>query len=780
MDSAFGARIPRFEDVRFVTGRGSYVADIEMPRTLYLKFVRSPYGHARIKGIDKSEALKMPGVYGVFTYEDIRDGVANIPTAWVIPNSDIKAVPYPPLANGKVRYAGEAVAAVLASDQYTAEDAVEKVKVDYEPLLAVTTQEEALKEGAPQLHEEAPGNVAFRWTVSGGDVDGEFRKAKHVLKKRIVNQRLQPAAMEPRAALASYDSGRGELTLYVTSQNPHVHRLLLSLILSIPEHRIRVISPDVGGGFGSKIPVYPWEAIACYLAIKTGRPIKWVEDRTENFLGTIHGRDHVQDIEVAFDDDGKIRALKVSSLANMGAYLSTAGPGVPTILFGLIVTGCYDIRAASVTVTGVFTNTTPTDAYRGAGRPEASYIIERVVDMVAQKLKMDPAEVRMRNFIRPEDFPHPNPLGLVYDSGNYQAALRKALEKVGYEELRKEQEKARKEGRLIGIGISSYVEMCGLGPSTVVTATGFGGGLWGSSTIRVHPTGKVQVLTGAHPHGQGEETTFAQIVAKELGVPVEDVEIVHGDTELTPMGMGTYGSRTTPVEGGSIALSARKVVEKARKIAASLLEVSEGDLEFSNGRFSVKGAPTKSVSIQEVANAAYMASNLPKGVEPMLEATTFYDPENFVFPFGTHVCVVEIDRETGKPHILRYVAVDDCGPQINPMIVEGQVHGGVAQGLAQAMYEQSVYDKDGNLLTSSFMEYLVPGAMELPNIETDSTVTPSPHNPLGVKGIGEAGTIASPQAFVNAVVDALREYGVDHIDMPVTPEKVWRVIHGKR
>ncbi|MEK6912149.1 MAG: molybdopterin cofactor-binding domain-containing protein, partial [Candidatus Thermoplasmatota archaeon] len=484
-------------------------------------------------------------------------------------------------------------------------------------------------------------------------------------------------------------------------------------------------------------------------------------------------------VDLAAKKDGTILGIKVKVVANMGAYLSTAAPGIPTILFGFMPGGCYAIKAGKVEVTGVFTNTTPVDAYRGAGRPEALFIIERMVDILARKLGMDPAEVRRKNFIPADKFPYQTALGLVYDSGNYERAMRKALDIVGYEKLRQEQGQARKEERLMGIGLSTYVEVCGLAPSAVSTGTGFQGGLWGSSTVRLSPTGKATVYTGAHPHGQGEETTFAQIVSTELGLPLADIDVVHGDTKATPMGMGTYGSRATAVEGGSVALSARKVRDKARKIAGHLLEVSEDDLEFVDGKFTVKGVPTKGKTIQEIAWAAYMAGSMPKGVEPILEASTFYDPENFVFPFGTHICVVDVDKETGQVSIRRYVAVDDCGVQINPMIVEGQVHGGVLQGLAQAMLEQAVYDENGNLLTSSFLEYLVPSSLEAPKIETDSTVTPSPHNPIGVKGVGETGAIASSQAFVNAVCDALAPYGVVHIDMPVTPEKVWKAIHGK-
>ncbi len=775
-----GAPLLRKEDARFITGTGSYVADMTLPGTLHAAFLRSPYAHAKILKVDPSAAKKLPGVVDVFTGADLKEKVGAIPTAWLIPDSDLKTPPYPPVAVDKVRYAGEAVAVVVAEDPYVARDAVDLIDVDYEPLPVVVSQEDALKKGAPQLHKEAPRNVAFKWILPGGDVEKAFQEADVVVEQRLVNQRLQPCAMEPRAALAQWDPTEEKLTLWVTSQNPHIHRLLLSIVLGIPEQKLRVISPDVGGGFGSKIPVYPWEAVVSYLARRLGRPVKWVETRTENFQATIHGRDHIQYVELAAKKDGTILGIKVKAIANMGAYLSTAGPGIPTILFGFMLGGAYAMKASRAEVWGVFTNTTPTDAYRGAGRPEAAYIVERMVDILAQKLEMDPAEIRKKNFIPKEAFPYTVCTGLSYDSGNYHAAFEKALKMVKYQKFREDQEKARKEGRLLGIGFSTYVEMCGLGPSQICGAVGFQGGLWGSSTIRVHPTGKVSVYTGAHPHGQGEETTFAQIAADELGVPVEDIDIIHGDTDMTPMGMGTYGSRTTPVEGGSIALSSRKVVQKAKEIAAHLLEAREEDLVFEDGKFHVKGAPDKAKTIQEVAFAAYTAWSMPEGVEPILEATTFYDPENFVFPFGAHICVVEVDKETGEVKILRYIAVDDCGTIINPLLVEGQVHGGILQGIAQALWEEARYDNQGNLLTSSFLEYLMPTALESPRYETDKTVTPSPHNPVGVKGVGETGTIAASQAVVNAVLDALKPYGVMHLDMPLTPEKVWRALQGKQ
>ena len=772
-----GAPVQRKEDARFVTGTGTYVADLALPGMLHAVFLRSPYAHAKIKKVDVSAAKALPGVVDVFTGEDLKDDIGSTPTAWPIPDADLKTPPYQAVATERVRYQGEAVAVVVAEDPAIGADAIELIDVDYEPLPVVVNQEEALKEGAPQLHEEAPGNQAFKWVLPGGDVDAAFKEADVVVEQRLINQRLQPSAMETRAALAQWDEGEEKLTLWVTSQNPHIHRLVLAaFVLGIPENKIRVIAPDVGGAFGSKIPVYPWEAVVSVLSRKLGRPVKWVESRTENYQATIHGRDHVQYVQMAAKKDGTILGIKIKTFVNMGAYLSTAAPGVPTILFGFIIGGAYTMKATLAEVVGVFTNTTPTDTYRGAGRPEAMYAVERMVDILARKLGMDPMEIRKKNFISPDAFPYQMPSGLAIDSGNYPGTLAKALEMLDYEAFRKEQAKAREEGRLLGIGFSTYIELCGLGPSPIVTSTGFQGGLWGSSVCRMLPTGKVTVFSGMHAHGQGEETTFAQIAADELGVPVEDVDIIHGDTDMTPMGMGTYGSRTQAVEGGSLALSARKVVAKAKKIAAHLLEARTEDVAFEAGKFFVKGAPDKAKTIQEVAFAAYMATSLPEGVEPILEATTFYDPTNFVYPFGAHICTVELDPETGEVKILRYVAVDDVGTIINPQIVEGQVHGGVLQGVAQALWEEARYDEDGNLLTGSFTEYMVPTAMESLKIETDHTVTPSPHNPLGAKGVGETGTIAASQVVINAIVDALEPYGVVHLDMPATPEKVWRLI----
>ncbi len=773
-----GKPVKRKEDPRLITGRGLYVDDIKLPGMLYAAFVRSPYAHARIKSVDVSKALRMPGVVNVFTGNDLRGKIGPIPTGWMLTGADLRVPEWPAVAYDRVRFVGEIVAVAVAQDPYRARDAADAVEVDYEPLPAVVRADEAIKPGAPQLHEGVPNNIAFRWRLkSGEDFDEVARKAGRVIRQRMINQRLVPSAIEPRGAVAEYNRYTGELTMRITTQNPHVHRLFLSGILGMPENKVRVIAPDVGGGFGSKIPVYPLEAIVGRLAIDLGRPVKYVETRRENFVETIHGRDHIEDVEIAFDSEGLVHGLRVRTLANMGAYLSTAAPGVPTILFGTVLSGPYKIRSVDVDVIGVFTNTTPVDAYRGAGRPEATYILERAMDLVARELKMDPAEVRRRNLV--PEAPYTAVTGLTYDSGKYLEVFEKALKIADYEGWRKRQEEARGEGRLIGIGISSYIEVCGLAPSRIARATGFGLGLWESAIVRIHPSGKVSVFTGTSPHGQGEDVAFSQIVAEELGISPEDVEVVHGDTALVQFGMGTYGSRTTPVGGGAIALAARRVKEKARKIAAALLEAREEDVVTEGSKFYVKGAPEKFVTLQQVALAAYAADKLPPGVEPGLEATVFYDPENFTFPYGTHIAVVEIDRETGVVKVLRYVAVDDAGIIVNPMLAEGQVIGGALQGIAQALYEEAIYDSSGNLLTAGFNDYMIPTAREAPKIESYFYETPSPHNPIGVKGIGETSTIASTPAVVNAVLDALAHLDVRHLDMPLLPSKIYSVLREK-
>jgi carbon-monoxide dehydrogenase large subunit len=773
----FGARVKRKEDPRLITGRGTYVADISPPGVVYISFLRSPYAHAKIKAIDYSKASRAKGVISVITGKEIKEMLEPVPTGWPIPTEPPIRVPkYYPIPFDKVRYYGEPVAAVVAENRYDAKDALELIDVDYEPLKPVVNQEEAVKEGSPLLYDDVPNNTSFVWTLKGGDVESAFKEAEMIIEQRLVNHRLQPTPLENRAVLSIYDQGRDEFTVYATTQAPHIHRLLLSSMMRVPEQKIRVIAPDVGGGFGSKIPVYGIDAVVGLMSKIVKRPVKYVEERFENFVSTTHGRDHIQYVKLAAKKDGKILGLRVTSYANLGAYLSTAAPGVPTWLFGLMLSGPYSIKAVECKVFGVLTNTAPVDAYRGAGRPEATYLLERMVDILARKVGKDTAEVRKINFVKKDEFPYATCFGIQYDSGDYHRTLERALELSEYSRMREEQLRMREKGKLMGIGISSYVEICGLGPSRAVRGTGFALGLYDSALVRVHPSGKVSVFTGTSPHGQGEETTFAQIVSEELGIPFEDIEIIHGDTSMIPWGMGTYGSRTTPVGGGAIAMACKKIMEKARKIAASVLEVSEKDLVFERGKFSIRGAEAKGVTIQDVALYSYQADKLPPGMEPGLDATVFYDPENFTFPFGTHVCIVEVDKETGSVSILKYVAVDDCGRQINPMLVEGQVHGGIAQGIAQALFEQSVYSEDGTLMTSNLTEYAVPTAIEIPEFITDSTVTPSPHNPLGVKGVGETGTIAATPAVVNAVVDALSHMGVIHIDMPLTQEKIWELI----
>lgn len=776
MATLFGSGIRRREDPRLIQGTATYTDDVKLPGLLYAAFLRSTYAHARLASVDVRRARTAPGVVAVYTGEDTKDRITPVPCAWNIPDSDLKVPPHPQLAHERVRYVGDAVAMVVADSRAAARDAIDLIDVDYEPLDAVVNPEEAAGEGAPQLHAEVPGNLAFTWVVSGGDVEKAFADADVRVEQRIVQQRLQPTAIEPRAAVASYNRATGQLTMWITSQNPHIHRFLCSVMLHVPEHRIRVISPEVGGGFGSKIPVYADEALVGFAAKELGRPVKWTEDRSENYRATIHGRDHVQYVELCGTRDGTITGLRVRVYAGLGAYASTAGPGIPTILHGLMYSGPYTIPNIEGTVYGVYTTTTPVDAYRGAGRPEATFLLERVADRFAREIGMDPVAVRRKNLIPKDAFPYTVATGITYDSGDYQGALDKALAKLDYEGFRRQQEKARREGRYLGVGVTTYAEICGLGPSQVAGAVGFGGGLYDSAIVRVYPSGVVRVYIGGRPHGQGEETTFAQVVADEFGVPIEHVEVVAGDTEATPQGWGTYGSRTTAVCGAAVKVAAQRVKDKAKKIAAHLLEANEADLEWQDDKFVVRGSPEQAKAFGELALMANVAWNLPDGVEPGLEATAFFDPSNFVYPFGTHVCAVEVDAETGEVHIQRYIAVDDCGPQINPKIVEGQVHGGVIQGLGEALQEVAVYDEDGQLLTGTMMDYAVPKAAQMPRIEVDHTVTPTTVNPLGVKGVGETGTIASPITLVNAVCDALAPLGVTHLDKPLTPARVWAAI----
>jgi carbon-monoxide dehydrogenase large subunit len=770
-----GASIKRREDPRFITGKGNYTDDLKLAGMTHAAFVRSPHANAKIRKIDTSKASKAPGVVAIFTGKDMT-GVNSLPCGWLLPELKIPA--HMPLASDAARYVGDPVAIVIAESQSAASDAAAQVAVDWEVLPSVTATEQATAKGSVQIHEVAPDNVAFKWQIGdAAATDAAFKSAAVTVKKRIVNQRLVANPMEPRACVARYEDATGEWTLWVTSQNPHVHRLLMTaFVLGIPEHKVRVIAPDVGGGFGSKIFLYNEETVCTWATRQIKRPIRWTSSRREAFQTDAHGRDHVTDAEVAVAKDGKLLGLRVKTTANLGAYLSTFAPAVPTYLYATLLNGVYEWPAIHAEVTGVFTNTTPVDAYRGAGRPEACYLLERMIDAAAAAIKMDPAEIRRKNFIPKFDNGYQTKVALSYDSGNYGAAFDKLLGMLDYKKFRSDQAAARAQGRLMGIGFSTYIEACSIAPSKVVGSLGAQAGLWESGKVQVHPTGKVSVFTGSHSHGQGHETTMAQIVADHLGIPMDDVEIVHGDTGRVPFGMGTYGSRSASVGGTAIVMSLDKIKEKGKKIAAHLLEANPKDMEYVGGQFVVKGSPQKAIPFGQVALTAYVPHNYPEGLEPGLEETSFYDPANFCFPFGAHACVVEVDPDTGHVKILRYLAVDDVGNVINPMIVDGMVHGGIAQGVAQALWEEAVYDRDsGQLVSGSMMDYTLPKADMLPFYETARTETPTPVNPLGVKGAGETGTIASTPAVVNAVVDALSGLGVDHIDaMPLTPERVWK------
>ncbi len=776
-----GSSIKRREDPRFITGKGNYTDDLKLPGMTYAAFVRSEHANARIRGIDTARARAHPGVVAIFTGKDMT-GVNSLPCGWLLP--ELKVPQHPPLATEAARCVGDPVAIVIAESQTAALDAADLVKVDWDVLPSVTSTARAATPGAPQIHEVAPNNIAFKFQIGdAAETDAAFTKADVVVKKRIVNQRLVANAMEPRACVARYEDATGDLTLWVTSQNPHVHRLLMTaFVLGIPEHKVRVIAPDVGGGFGSKIFLYNEETVCSWATRQIKRPIRWTSDRREAFQTDAQGRDHVTDAEVALSKDGTMLGLRVKTTANLGAYLSTFAPAVPTFLYATLLNGVYTFGAIHAEVTGVFTNTTPVDAYRGAGRPEAAYLLERMVDACAAALKMDPAELRKKNFIPKFDNGYQTKVALMYDSGNYGPCFDTLLQMLDYKKFRADQAAARAQGRLLGVGFSTYIEACSIAPSKVVGALGAQAGLWESGKVRVHPTGKVTVFTGSHSHGQGHETTFAQLAADQLGIPMDDVDIVHGDTGIVPFGMGTYGSRSASVGGTAILMSINKIKEKGKKIAAHLLEASPGDMDYANGQFFVKGSPEKAVPFGTVALVAYVPHNFPEGVEPGLEETSFYDPSNFCFPFGAHACVVEVDPETGHVKILRYLAVDDVGNVINPMIVDGMVHGGIAQGVGQALWEGAVYDDtSGQLITGSMMDYALPKADGLPMYETARTETPTPVNPLGIKGAGETGTIASTPAVVNAVVDALSGLGIDHFEaMPLTPERVWKAVQAAK
>lgn len=772
-----GARVVRKEDKRFITGKGRYVDDIKLTGMTHAYFIRSPHAHAKVKAIDSSAALKMPGVVAVLTGKQlVDDKVGNLICGWAITSKDgspMKMGAWPAMAPETVRFVGQAVAVVIAESKNLARDAAESVVVDYDELPAVADMHAAIKPDAPQLHPEAPGNQVYDWVIGDeGAVNAAFSKAANVVKLDVTNNRLAPNAMEPRAAIADYDAAEEHFTLYTTSQNPHVARLVLSAFYNIaPEHKLRVIAPDVGGGFGSKIFIYPEEMVALWASKKVGRPVKWTGDRTEAFLTDAHGRDHITHAEMAFDANNKIIGLKVKTYANFGAYMSLFSSSVPTYLYATLLSGQYDIPAIHAEVIGVYTNTTPVDAYRGAGRPEASYLIERLMETAARQLNVDPAQLRRANFIT--QFPHQTPVIMAYDTGDFNASLDAAMKAIDYAGFPARKAKAKADGKLRGIGVSCYIEACGIAPSKAVGSLGAGVGLWESAEVRVNPVGTIEILTGSHSHGQGHETTFCQLVADRLGVPISQVSIVHGDTDKVQFGMGTYGSRSAAVGLTAILKAMEKMESKAKKIAAHALEASEADIVIENGEFKVTGTD-KAIAFPMVALAAYTAHNLPEGMEPGLKESAFYDPTNFTFPAGAYICEVEVDPGTGKTSFINFVAADDFGRLINPMIVEGQVHGGLAQGIGQALLEHAIYDANGQPVTASFMDYAMPRADDLPSFNLSHTTTLCPGNPLGIKGCGEAGAIGASAAVINAITDAI---GTNNLEMPATPDRVWRTIH---
>lgn len=773
ISAMLGSPIKRREDPRLITGQATYVDDIKIPGMLHMSVLRSPYGHARINSINTEAARNHPGVVAVYTAQDLKGVVGNIAIAVPLGHIANGMGTRGPLAEGKVRFYGDPVAVVIADDRYTARDARDLIEVDYEPLPAAIDLEKAMQPDAPILYEDFDTNVALGIHPPTDDIDKVFADTLAgggvVVKTRLVNQRLAPAPMETRGVVAEFRKAGKTLTIWSSSQIPHLLRNILSATVGLPQHQVRVIVPEVGGGFGCKLNIYPEELVAAYATMQTGRAVKWIEDRSENLAVTIHGRDQIDYVEVAATKEGKITGLKVHGISDMGAY-SQIFTNVIMIAFGFPVScGAYDIPAIHLSSDMVFTNKVPTDAYRGAGRPEATYVVERAMDLVARELGKDPADVRKLNFIKKDQFPYKSAAGAVYDTGDYIIALEKAMEIVDYPNLRAEQARKRAEGKLMGIGISSYIEICGFGPKGSAPV-----GLYESARVRVEQSGTVMVYTGSSPHGQGEETTFAQIVAEEFGIPVENVLIMHGDTDSTPEGRGTYGSRTTAVGGSAVFNAVQRLKEKMTLIASHMLEASASDVTLEEGKFSVAGSPQKAVAFADVAATANLSNTLAPGIEPGLETTVFFEPEACVFPFGTHICVVEVDRETGDAEITRYVAVDDCGRQINPMLVQGQIHGGIAQGVGQAMWEGVEYAEDGQLLTSTFMDYAMPMASEFPHFELDHTVTLTTVNPLGVKGVGEAGTIGSTPAVASAVADAL---GVAHVDMPFKREKLYKIIH---
>jgi aerobic carbon-monoxide dehydrogenase large subunit len=784
--SYIGQSIKRTEDKRFITGRGKYTDDIKLVGMTYAHIIRSPYAHAKVVSIDASAAQNTEGVVAIFTGENVKH-IRGVPTGWQVnfKNGDTMKEPAHPLlvcVGETVKHVGDAVAVVIAESRALARDLADMVYIEYEVLDAVTNPKAAVQAGAPQVHAEAPNNIAFDWGFGNpkAEVDAAIAASHHVTTLEFTNQRLAPNAIEPRCAIGQYDDAKEAYTLYTTSQNPHLTRLLMcAFVLGIPEHKVRVLAPDVGGGFGSKIAHYTEEALVIWASKEINRPVKWTSTRTEAFMTDAHGRDHVTKAEMGFDADGKITALRVDTYANMGAYLSTFAPAVPTYLHGTLLQGLYTTPKININVTATFTHTCAVDAYRGAGRPEATYLLERLVDTAALELGIDPVDLRLKNFIPAFDGVkqpgYQTQVALQYDSGNYHAVLERGLEMVGYKDFRKEQAEARANGRYLGIGFSTYIEACGIAPSAVVGSLGARAGLFESAQVRVQPTGKVSVYTGSHSHGQGHETTFAQVVADKLGIAMDDVEIIHGDSDAVAFGMGTYGSRSLAVGGSAIVKSIEKVLEKGAQIAAHKLECSSEDLNYANGKWTIKGTD-KSIGFGEVSLTAYVPHNYPAGLEPGLDFSSFYDPANFTYPYGCHIAIVSVDIETGKTTLERFIAVDDVGNVINPMIVDGQIHGGVAQGIGQALYEGVQFDEYGSLTNASYMDYCMPRADDLPMYEIDRTVTPCPHNPLGVKGAGEAGCIGATPAVVNAVMDALSPFGIMDIQMPLTPQKVWQAL----
>lgn len=763
-ETLVGKRIRRREDPRLITGTATYVEDIQLPGMHHACILRSPHAAARIRSVNTNSARTAPGVAVVFTGADIAS-VGPVPTGASLP--DLRVPVHTILATDRVYFVGHPVAVVVATDRYLARDAVDLIDVDYEPLPAVADPELALTDQAPRVHPDYPDNVAFTYHQEGGDVVKAFAEAEIVVKQRITSQRLIPTALETRGVVAEWKSGDNALTLFTSTQIPHLVRTLVAGMLGMPENKLRIVAPEVGGGFGSKLNIYAEEALMGFVAMKIGKPVKWIESRRENYMCTIHGRGHVDFLEIAAKKDGTILGLKIKIIQDIGAYHQLLTPLIPTLSV-LMIPGLYRFKNVLADIVGAFTNCVPTDAYRGAGRPEATHAIERMVDMLAAELQMDPAEIRVKNFVKEDEFPFPTATGLTYDSGNYEAPLRKAQQIIGYAELRKEQAESRKQGKLMGVGICTYGEICAFGPSPATPAGG-----WESATVKMEPSGQVTVLTGSSPHGQGEETTYAQIAADELGVSIEDVVVLHGDTAVVQYGIGTFGSRNTAVGGAALYYALQEIKTKLRRFGEMMLE--SDDVELAGGR-CICNHSGKSVSVTEIAAASYRALRLPPGVDPGMQATRFWEPPNFAYPFGAHIVVTDVDRDTGTVSVRRYVAVDDIGNIINPLLVEGQVHGGVAQGLGQALCEQAVYDENGQLVTGELTDYAIPRATMMPWIETSSTCTPSPVNPLGAKGVGEAGTIGCSPAVVNSVVDALQPLGVKHIDMPLTPEKIWRLV----